>query len=76
MLRDERQTALNEAVEASLHAAHVHEHGADLLGQDLLGLRDLAARRRQDAEFWRSTSAGSATCRWSRIRNTKWRPIS
>jgi hypothetical protein len=50
MLRDERQIALNEAVEASLHAAHVHEHGAELLGQDLLGLRDLAAQRRRDAE--------------------------
>jgi hypothetical protein len=50
MLRDERQLALNEAVEASLHAAHVHEHGAELLGQDLLGLRDLAAQRRRDAE--------------------------
>ena len=50
MLRDERQIALNEAVEASLHSAHVHEHGAELLGQDLLGLRDLAAQRRRDAE--------------------------
>ena len=50
MLRDERQIALNEAVEASLHAAHVHEHGADLLGADLLGLRELAAQRRRDAD--------------------------
>jgi hypothetical protein len=50
MLRDERQLALNEAVEASLHAAHVHEHGADLLGEDTLGLRQLAAQRRRDAE--------------------------
>ena len=51
MLRDERQIALNEAVEASLHAAHVHEHGADLLGDDSLGLRELVARRRRDAEI-------------------------
>jgi hypothetical protein len=50
MLRDERQLALNEAVEASLHAAHVHEHGAELLGEDTLGLRQLAAQRRRDAE--------------------------
>jgi hypothetical protein len=50
MLRDERQIALNEAVEASLHAAHVHEHGAELLGEDTLGLRQLAAQRRRDAE--------------------------
>jgi hypothetical protein len=32
VLRDERQIALNEGVEGSLHAAHVHEHGAELLG--------------------------------------------
>jgi hypothetical protein len=51
MLRDERQLALNEAVEASLHAAHVHEHGAALLGEDTLGLRQLAAQRRRDAEI-------------------------
>ena len=51
MLRDERQIALNEAVEASLHAAHVHEHGAGLLGEDTLGLRQLAAQRRRDAEI-------------------------
>jgi hypothetical protein len=51
MLRDERQLALNEAVEASLHAAHVHEHGAELLGEDTLGLRQLAAQRRRDAEI-------------------------
>jgi hypothetical protein len=50
MLRDERQLALNEAVEASLHAAHVHEHGAEVLGEDTLGLRQLAAQRRRDAE--------------------------
>ena len=51
MLRDERQIALNEAVEASLHVAHVHEHGADLLGDDTLGMRQLAAQRRRDAEI-------------------------
>jgi hypothetical protein len=51
MLRDERQIALNDAVEASLHAAHVHEHGAQLLGEDTLGLRQLAAQRRRDAEI-------------------------
>jgi hypothetical protein len=51
MLRDERQLALNEAVEASLHAAHVHEHGAPLLVDDTLGLRELAAQRRQDADI-------------------------
>jgi hypothetical protein len=50
MLRDERQIALNEAVEAGLHAAHVHEHGAELLGADVLGLRALAVQRRRDAE--------------------------
>ena len=51
MLRDERQLSLNEAVEASLHAAHVHEDGAELLGDDMLGLRRLAAQRRRDAEI-------------------------
>jgi hypothetical protein len=51
MLRDDRQLALNEAVEASLHAAHVHEHGAELLGDDTLGLRELATQRRRDAEI-------------------------
>lgn len=51
MLRDERQLALNEAVEASLHAAHVHEDGAELLGDDSLALRQLAAQRRRDAEI-------------------------
>jgi hypothetical protein len=51
MLRDDRQIALNEAVEASLHAAHVHDHGAELLGDDALGLRQLAAQRRRDAEI-------------------------
>jgi hypothetical protein len=51
MLRDERQIALNEAVEASLHAAHVHDRGAELLGEDVLGLRELAAQRRRDGEI-------------------------
>ena len=51
MLRDERQLALNEAVEASLHAAHVHEDGAELLGDDTLGLRQLAVQRRREAEI-------------------------
>ena len=50
MLRDDRQIALNQAIEACLHAAHVHEHGADRIGEDTAGLRHLAARRRQDAE--------------------------
>jgi hypothetical protein len=51
MLRDERQLALNDAVQACLHAAHVHEHGAELLGDETLGLRDVAAQRRQDGEI-------------------------
>jgi hypothetical protein len=50
MLRDERQLALNAAIETCLHAAHVHEDGAWLIDDDTLGLRQLAARRRQDAE--------------------------
>ena len=50
MLRDERQTALNAAVEACLYAAHVHQEGADLIGEDSAPLRQLAALRRQDAE--------------------------
>jgi hypothetical protein len=50
MLRDERQLALNDAVQASLHAAHVHQHGAELLGDETLGLREMAARRRRDGE--------------------------
>ncbi|MGH6912757.1 MAG: hypothetical protein ACREH3_03520, partial [Geminicoccales bacterium] len=50
MLRDDRQTALNGAIESCLHAAHVHEDGADRIGEDAAGLRQLAARRRQDAE--------------------------
>ena len=50
MLRDDRQAALNAAIEACLHAAHVHEDGAARIGEDTAGLRQLAARRRQDAE--------------------------
>jgi hypothetical protein len=50
MLRDERQLALTAAIEACLHAAHVHEDGAQLIGDDDLGLRQLAAERRRDAE--------------------------
>jgi hypothetical protein len=49
MLRDERQTALNGAIEACLHAAHVHEEGADLIGEESARLRQLAALRRRDA---------------------------
>ena len=51
MLRDERQLALNDAVQASLHAAHVHQHGAELLGDETLGLRELAAQRRREGEI-------------------------
>jgi hypothetical protein len=50
MLRDDRQTALNAAIEACLHAAHIHDDGADRIGEDAAALRQLAARRRQDAE--------------------------
>jgi hypothetical protein len=50
MLRDERQLALTAAIEACLHAAHVHDDGAQLIGDDDLGLRQLAAKRRRDAE--------------------------
>lgn len=50
MLRDDRQIALNQAIEACLHAAHVHDDGADWIGEETAGLRQLAARRRQDAE--------------------------
>jgi hypothetical protein len=49
MLRDDRQLALTAAIEACLHAAHVHEDGAQLLGEDTVGLRQLAAARRRDA---------------------------
>jgi hypothetical protein len=50
MLRDDRQLALTAAIEACLHAAHVHEDGAQLIGDDDMGLRQLAAERRRDAE--------------------------
>jgi hypothetical protein len=50
MLRDERQLALAAAIEACLHAAHVHEDGAALIGDDDAGLRQLAAARRRDGE--------------------------
>jgi hypothetical protein len=50
MLRDDRQIALNAAIEACLHAAHIHDDGADRIGEDAAALRQLAARRRQDAE--------------------------
>jgi hypothetical protein len=50
MLRDERQLALTAAIEACLHAAHVHEDGAALIGDADAGLRQLAAKRRRDAE--------------------------
>jgi uncharacterized protein (TIGR02284 family) len=51
MLRDDRQVALNLVVEALLEAAHVHEDGANLLGdRDLeAALRALAKRRRRVA---------------------------
>jgi hypothetical protein len=51
MLQDERQTALNGAIEACLHAAHVHQEGADVIGEDSAGLRQLAALRRRDARI-------------------------
>jgi hypothetical protein len=50
MLRDDRQIALTATIEACLHAAHVHEDGAQQLGDETVGLRRLAAARRQDAE--------------------------
>jgi hypothetical protein len=50
MLRDDRQAALNAAIEACLHAAHVHEDGAGQIAEDASDLRQLAARRRNDAE--------------------------
>jgi hypothetical protein len=49
MLRDDRQIALNDAIEACLHAAHVHEDGAGLISERATVLRQLAARRREDA---------------------------
>jgi uncharacterized protein (TIGR02284 family) len=47
MLRDARQVALNQVVEALLDAAHVHQQGAELLDeQGFAGaLRALAERR-------------------------------
>jgi hypothetical protein len=51
MLRNDRQVALSGAIEACLHAAHVHEDGADLSAEDSARLRQLAARRREDAEI-------------------------
>ena len=50
MLRDDRQVALNQAIEACCTPPHVHEDGAQLLGDDTVGLRQLAAARRRDAE--------------------------
>jgi hypothetical protein len=50
MLRDDRQLALTAAIEACLHAAHVHEDGAQLIGDDDVGLRQLATARRLDAD--------------------------
>ena len=51
MLRDARQVALNQVVEALLEAAHVHQQGAELLDeQGLAGaLRALAERRERAA---------------------------
>jgi hypothetical protein len=51
MLRDDRQIALGGAIEACLHAAHVHEDGADLISERTTVLRQLGARRREDAEI-------------------------
>jgi len=50
MLRDDRQVAINQVIEALLNAADVHREGADLLdaNPDLARvLRDLAERRQQ-----------------------------
>lgn len=51
MLRDDRQVAISLVVEALLEAAHVHEQGADSLGEDDLAatLRALAEQRRRAA---------------------------
>ena len=51
MLRDDRRIALNDAIEACLHAAHVHEDSADLISEHAAFLHQLAARRREDAEI-------------------------
>jgi Domain of unknown function (DUF2383) len=47
MLRDARQVAINQVVEALLEAAHVHEQGAEMLEEQSLAaaLRALAGRR-------------------------------
>lgn len=52
MLRDERQAALNEVIQASLEAAHAHEQGAVLLEDrdPAAALRALAAQRTRAAE--------------------------
>jgi hypothetical protein len=49
VLRDDRQIALNAAIQACLQAAHVHDDGAEVIGEGA-ALRRLAACRRQDAE--------------------------
>jgi hypothetical protein len=51
MLRDARQLAISQVVEALLDAAHVHEEGAELLaGKELSAtLRTLAEQRRDAA---------------------------
>jgi uncharacterized protein (TIGR02284 family) len=53
MLRDARQVAIDQVVEALLEAAHLHEQGTDALDADpdLAGaLRALAERRRRAAQ--------------------------
>jgi uncharacterized membrane protein YccC len=52
MLRDARQVAINQAVEALLETAHLHEQGAQALDADpdlAQELRALAERRRHAA---------------------------
>jgi hypothetical protein len=49
MFRDERQTALNDAIEACLAAAHIHEDGAAALGEDAAWLAELGRERCEDA---------------------------
>jgi hypothetical protein len=50
MLRDDRQVAINLAVEALLAAAHVHQQGADLVDdQDLAAALRTLAEQRQSA---------------------------
>jgi uncharacterized protein (TIGR02284 family) len=50
MLRDDRQVALNQVIEALLNAADVHREGADLLDADpaLAGVLRALAQRRQE----------------------------